>query len=102
MTTPVDPEVTTYYVLFEDGSASVMTTTTGEEPPLAKPGRFVDREEYENRQAEIRAAREAHIADLQAEDERRTREDYEALIASGIPEATARRLSGYTGPAAED
>lgn len=102
MTTPVDPEATTYYVLFEDGSASLMTSTTGEEPPLAKPGRFVDREEYETRKGEIRAAREAHVADLQAEDEQRTREDYEALIATGVPEATARRLSGYTGEAAAD
>lgn len=96
MTTAV--EATTFYVLFDDGSASLMMSTTGEEPPLSKPGRFVDRDEYEARQDEIRTAREEHVAALQAEDERRTREDYEALIATGVPEATARRLSGYTGP----
>ncbi|GGQ50221.1 hypothetical protein GCM10010250_22280 [Streptomyces althioticus] len=102
MTTAVDHEAATFYVVYDDGSASVMTTTTGEEPPLAKPGAFVSREEYEERQDAIKAARDEYVAGLQAEDERRTREDYEALIASGVPEATARRLSGYTGPDVED
>ncbi|PSK57990.1 hypothetical protein B0E38_01835 [Streptomyces sp. 111WW2] len=101
MTTAVDPETTTFYVLFDDGSASLMTSTTGEEPPLPKPGRFVDQTEYEERRDAIRAEREEYVAELQAEDERRTREDYEALIATGVPEATARRLSGYTGPGEE-
>jgi hypothetical protein len=34
---------------------------------------------------------------LQAEDEQRTLSDYQALVAAGIPKATARRLSGYEG-----
>ncbi|MGW3971213.1 hypothetical protein ACWEFD_18175 [Streptomyces ardesiacus] len=102
MSTAAETEATTYYVLFEDGSVSLMTSTTGEMPALGKPGRSVSREEYETRQAEIRAAREKYVADLQAEDDRRTREDYEALISSGVPEATARRLSGYTGEAADN
>lgn len=98
MTTAVDPETeTVFYVLFEDGSVSRMTSTTGEAPPLAKPGRFVDQAEYDARYAELQAARAEYLAQLQAEDERRTREDYLALRAAGVPEATARRLSGYEG-----
>lgn len=98
MTTATEPEAeTTYYALFEDGSASRMTSTTGEEPPLSKPGRYVDEAAYEERQAQLAAAREEHVAALLAADEERTRADYEALRAAGIPEATARRLSGYEG-----
>src|SRR3712207_4206290 len=99
MTTPTDTdEATTYYVLYDDGSASLITSTTGEAPPLAKPGTFIDQQAYETRAEELRQLREQHTAQLLAEEEQRTREDYEALRDNGIPEATARRLSGYTGP----
>lgn len=102
MTTPTDTiEATTYYVLYDDGSASLITSTTDEEPPLAKPGQFVDRATYETRAAELRELREDHAAALQAADQQRAQEDYDALLAAGIPEATARRLSGYTPPTPE-
>lgn len=97
-----EAEPVTYWILYEDGSAGRVQTTTGEEPILTKPGRFVDEAEYTAVFDALRAANEAHVAQLQAEDEQRTREDYEALRAAGVPEATARRMSGYTGPAPEE
>ncbi|MDX3237197.1 hypothetical protein PV392_16265 [Streptomyces sp. ME03-5709C] len=104
MTFPIpgdDPETepVTYYVLYEDGSAGLITSTTGQEPVLTKPGRLVDEADYTSVFQTLRVANEEHVAELQAEDEQRTREDFEALIALGMPEATARRMSGYEGPA---
>ncbi|MDX2643465.1 hypothetical protein PV341_07730 [Streptomyces sp. PA03-1a] len=107
MTFPIptdEPEAerVTYWILYEDGSAGRVQSTTGEEPVLTKPGRLVDEAEYNEVFEALRAANEAHLAQLQAEDEQRTREDYEALRAAGVPEATARRMSGYTGPELEE
>ncbi|MYX39055.1 MULTISPECIES: hypothetical protein [unclassified Streptomyces] len=94
-----ETEPVTYWALYEDGSAGLIKTTTGEEPVLTKPGQLVTEEEYTAKFEELRAAHEAHVAQLQAEDEQRTREDYDALIGAGVPEATARRMSGYQGEA---
>ncbi|MFI2300190.1 hypothetical protein ACH5AL_15305 [Actinacidiphila glaucinigra] len=107
MTFPIptdEPETgpVTYWALYEDGSAGLIKSTTGEEPVLTKPGRLVDEAEYTSRAEELKAANEAYVAQLQAEDEQRTREDYLALRAAGVPEATARRMSGYTGPEPEE
>ncbi|GAA2685500.1 hypothetical protein [Nonomuraea recticatena] len=57
----------------------------------------ISREEYEQRLAVLKSEHAAYVDGLRAEDERRTREDFDALRAAGIPEATARRMSGYTG-----
>jgi hypothetical protein len=91
----------TYYVIYDDGSIGRIVSSNGEQPPLSKPGRFVTEAEYQTRADELEAEHAEHIAEMQAADEARAREDYEALIAAGIPEATARRMSGYTGPAEE-
>lgn len=93
------PEGTTYYVLYEDGSTGEIAVTGEEEPPLAKPGRFVPEKEYRARLGEMKAERAAHVAGLLVADEDRTRTDFEALTAAGIPEGTARRLSGWDGTA---
>ncbi|MDX3069794.1 hypothetical protein PV518_48070 [Streptomyces sp. ND04-05B] len=89
--------MTTYYVIYEDGSLGRIDTDGEGQPPLAKPGRFVDAATYGARSEELAAQHAQHVADLQAADEARTKADYDALIEAGIPEATARRLSGYQG-----
>ncbi|MGJ5693538.1 hypothetical protein ACM6RM_10210, partial [Streptomyces pratensis] len=91
-----------FYVLYDDGSTGRIEVIGQEEPPtLSKPGRIVTETEYEDRLAELRAEQERLREEQGAEDEARTREDYLALLAAGVPEATARRMSGYTGPAVD-
>ncbi|UJV43003.1 hypothetical protein [Streptomyces sp. AMCC400023] len=84
------------YVLYDDGSTGLMETSV-EEPRLAKPGRFVSEAAYETRLGELRADTGVRVAGLVAGDEERARADFDALTGAGIPEATARRLSGYEG-----
>lgn len=84
------------YVLYEDGSTGLMETSV-EEPRLPKPGRFVSEAEHATRLSELRAGTGVRLAELVAGDEERTRADFDALTGAGLPEATARRLSGYEG-----
>lgn len=93
---PVD-----YFVIYDDGSTGQITLTNGGEPVLGKPGRLVTREEYDERLEEIQAVRDAAREEREAEDLARQREDYLALRAAGVPEATARRMSGYEGEEGE-
>ncbi|WP_405893671.1 hypothetical protein OG272_15580 [Streptomyces sp. NBC_00104] len=87
--------LSTHFVIYEDDTTGLIETT-GEEPPrLSRPGRIVPEERYRGRLAELEAEHAEHIAQLEAEDLARTRGDYEALIAAGVPAATASRLSGY-------
>ncbi|KAA9379597.1 hypothetical protein F5972_08040 [Microbispora cellulosiformans] len=55
-------------------------------------------EEYRQELAAIEAARQAYQEQQEAEATAKAREDYLALKAAGLPEETARRLSGYTPP----
>lgn len=85
------------YVRHGDGSVSAVEVL-GRGEHVAQPGDVeIGQEEYERIRAEHVAARESHVADLLEGDEQRMRGDYEALIVVGIPEGTARRLSGYQG-----
>lgn len=94
-------DFTTYFYRHADGSVSAHTIT-GPTAPAAPDGATpVSQAEYETELAMVQARRREHAAQLLADDERRTGEDYAALRQAGIPEATARRLSGYTGPAAD-
>ncbi|MGW3736689.1 hypothetical protein [Streptomyces sp. NPDC005148] len=91
-----DEAPVTYWVLYDDGSSGRVESTNGE-PTLTSPGRLVSEAEHQARVDELKAANDAHVAEIQAEDETRQREDFDALVASGLPEASARRLSGYEG-----
>ncbi|MFE9319225.1 hypothetical protein ACFYNV_29700 [Streptomyces albidoflavus] len=94
-------EPVAYWAIYDDGSTGRIVVTNGEEPVLGKPGRLVSEEEYAERLAELEAERERKRAERAAADEERTRTDYLALRAAGVPEDTARRMSGYTGPDVE-
>lgn len=89
-------EETTHYVLYDDGSAGLITTTGPDLGDLAKPGREVGRAEYEAVLVELRAVRDGHLDELQAADEARLRRHYEALIGVGLPADVAAEMSGYT------
>lgn len=91
------PATTRHYVLYEDGSAGLIETNSGDTPTLTKPGRTVSEEEYRSHLNGLVEQRAEYLAGLLAGDEERTRGDFEALTAAGIPDATARRMSGYQG-----
>ncbi|TDC27659.1 hypothetical protein E1211_28990 [Micromonospora sp. 15K316] len=89
-----EQEVVRYYV-YPDGSYSMLTLVggAGVVPPDATE---ITQAEYEAGVAAVNAANEA-LAEQQLADDRALAEaDFEALVAAGIPEATARRLSGFS------
>ncbi|WP_327123600.1 hypothetical protein [Streptomyces sp. NBC_01727] len=94
-------EPVTYWVLYDEGSSGRIESTTGE-PTLTSPGRLVTEAEYQARVDELTAANEAHVAEIEAADKERQRQDYEALVAAGLPAETAARLSGYEVPQVEE
>lgn len=63
--------------------------------PLPEDAEEITEQEWQQEMADWQADKDAHIADLRAADAARQQEDYEALRAAGLPEATARRLSGF-------
>lgn len=63
--------------------------------PLPDGADELTAEEHATAIQQWQADKDAHIADLRAADAARQQEDYEALRAAGLPEATARRLSGF-------
>ncbi|CAL9538084.1 hypothetical protein [Streptomyces sp. enrichment culture] len=96
-------EATLYYRTAEGALAS--RTALGdhaEAPTLPEGATELTAEEYAAELADVEAARQAHADGLVAADEANQSADYQALRASGIPEETARRLTGYDGPDVEN
>jgi hypothetical protein len=91
------PEDNNAFVIYDDGSTGRFVVSEGVPIEITKPGRFVDRQEYEARLEELTAIKEAHISQIEATIDAEKSEDYRALISAGVPETTARRLSGYQG-----
>jgi hypothetical protein len=97
-------ELTLYY-LHDDGSVSqrVVSSSGDEQPTPPEPpadATEVTAEEYAQALAEIDAQREEERAAQAAAEDQQRADDYNALIAAGVPAATASRLSGYA-PAEE-
>lgn len=92
------PQPTIHHILFPDGRLSQITVTNGQEPVLVDGAKLVAPEVYEELRAKMRAAHEARVTELLAAEEDARRQQYEDLRGVGLPEATARGLSGYTGP----
>ncbi|MFK0063329.1 hypothetical protein ACIQTN_29390 [Streptomyces werraensis] len=87
---PVD-----WYVIYDDGTAAHLQVVGEVEPVLGRPGRLVSEEEYGERMAQLRESSAEHVAALEAADVARQETDYQGLRAAGVPEDTARRMSGY-------
>lgn len=89
-------ETTLYYRL--PSGAFAQRTVDGDELTVALPDGAVEvtAAEYETGVAAIREANAAATAEQQAAARQAQQADYDALLAAGIPETTARRLSGYT------
>lgn len=54
----------------------------------------LDKAAYDAATAEWQDAKRQHVDELRAADRARLTDDYDALVAAGIPDVTARRLSG--------
>ncbi|MFF2964216.1 hypothetical protein ACFVT1_36235 [Streptomyces sp. NPDC057963] len=89
----------TYFYRHADGSYSTVTVSGIEHSP-APPEDAVEitEAEYNEGVAAIEAANAQQVAEQEAAAQERARQDYEALIAAGIPAETAARMSGYTPP----
>ncbi|MGW0086555.1 hypothetical protein [Streptomyces sp. NPDC003393] len=94
------PEPVKHWVIYDDGVTGQLTVTGDGPPVLSRPGRLVTQEEYEAHRAQMQAAHDERIAELQAAETAEALRQFQDLRAAGIPEATARQLSSYTGPAA--
>ncbi|MDI9829672.1 hypothetical protein [Streptomyces sp. KAU_LT] len=69
-----------------------------EAPDLPDGATALTAEEYETELAGVQAERQEYADLLASETEANQAGDYQALRALNVPEDTARRLTGYTGP----
>jgi hypothetical protein len=84
----------TFYYEYPDGSLAERVTTAAE--PVHPEGvTLLTEAEYASKLAAAEAAQEQHQADIRAEETAAKQAAYDALIAVGIPEASARQISGY-------
>ena len=92
-------EETTIHYQFENGSVAerVISGGTGDASPPVGASE-ITKEQYDAALAVIKEANEQQEAEERAAEQARIGADYEALRALGVPEDTARRLTGYTGP----
>ncbi|WP_328434599.1 hypothetical protein [Streptomyces sp. NBC_00425] len=87
----------TLYYRNANGSVSRVVTSLDADDIRVQGGTVqITEAEYQEAYAEIQRVNEEGKTELATADRERHVEDYEALRAAGIPEATARRLSGYT------
>ncbi|MET8609837.1 hypothetical protein [Streptomyces misionensis] len=93
------PEPVISYVQYDDGTLAKMTTGPGIDVVLSRPGRLITSEEYDALSAAMTQAHDAKVQAMRDADDARKQNTYRDLVAAGIPDATARDLSGYEGPA---
>lgn len=86
------------YVIYDDGTAGRIEVSAGAVPELTRPGTFVDEDDYQARVKALADLEAAVLAGEETAEQARALADYTALTLLGLAEATARRLSGYTGP----
>lgn len=95
MTMP-SPGTTRYYRTPQGVIGEIHESHPGS-TPLPDGAEEITAEEYATARDAWQAEKDVYIAGLEAAEAARRQEDYEALRAASIPEATARRLSGLLG-----
>jgi len=95
------PEPTVYYVRFPDGHIGQITAAFGTEPLLPEGSTTLTQEQYQELRGQMHDAHEARLAQIQAAEEAARLQQYQDLLEVGLPDATARGLSGYDGPSTE-
>lgn len=93
-------EITAYYQ-HEDGSVSrrVARVPAGQQDSVQPPpgAQVIDEATYEQLLTQLTEASEQARQQAAQEQDAQRHTDYQALLALGLGEDTARRLSGYTG-----
>lgn len=95
-----EPGTVTFYIIYEDGSVEAQTLpdVPGAEPVLSKQGRVSGKIEYDQYLNRLNEQNNIWLVETLAREQQLLKADYDALITAGIPEATARRITKYTGP----
>ncbi|MGW0086553.1 hypothetical protein [Streptomyces sp. NPDC003393] len=88
---------TTVYFQLANGAVGRLETER-EDPDLPEGAELITQEEYEAAKAALEEAHAEHVASMEQELQEQAGTDYAALVGLGLPEETARRLSGYTPP----
>jgi hypothetical protein len=83
-------------------ASRVLTGESVEAPALPEGATALTEAEYATALDEVRAERQEYADTLVATATANQTTDYQALRTLNVPEATARRLTGYTGPADEE
>lgn len=87
---------TTLYFRHDGGSVSRLTTSQPrDEVPVPDGAVEITAAQYATARDAITAANAVQVDELLAVEAQQQVEDYEALIALRVPEATARRLTGH-------
>jgi hypothetical protein len=97
--TSAEEPSTVSYVIYEDGTVGRIEVTAGATFEFTRPGTMVTEEAYRAAATALEELAAASVADLEAAAQGRALADFTALTLLGLAEGTARRLSGYTGPA---
>ncbi|MET7809727.1 hypothetical protein ABZT26_02570 [Streptomyces sp. NPDC005395] len=85
----------TIYYRTATGSLVMADVSDGVEPHLPEGAEVLTADEYQAEVDAAEAVREAKREQTRQENAQAARSAYDALIAAGIPDETARRLSGY-------
>ncbi|MFF4755544.1 hypothetical protein ACWD5R_32045 [Streptomyces sp. NPDC002514] len=94
------PDPVKGWALYDDGTLGSLTLFGCGLPELPRPGKLITKQEYDRIHAEMMDAHAARLQEMEAVDAARQEREYRHLTEAGIPETTARSLSGYTGPTA--
>jgi hypothetical protein len=91
--------VSTHYYRYASGAYGEQTVTGYAEPPETPEGAVrISEQAYAAGVAAVESVNAAYVEDLNKAVREVADADYQALLAAGIPEATARRLTGQGDP----
>lgn len=85
------------YYRADHGGVGRIETSDNVTPRLPAGAVEITAEEYEAGSEEMRAAHDAYVEGLRAGERAQAADDLRALLAAGIPESTARRLTSTVG-----
>jgi len=92
----MDEDQIILYIRHANGAVSQVTTNQDRDSVHVPEGaRLISAKAYAKEHAAITAANEEYVGALRLAEEEQQAGDYEALRAAGIPDTTARRLTGH-------
>lgn len=89
--------VQTLYIRYPNGTVGALTVGDGVSTDLDPDATVITADEYAAYLESLQQASAVMEAEMREAEQEAVSADYAALRAAGVPEATARRLTGYTG-----